>query len=72
MTLTGHVKNGHIVFDDESPSLPEGAEVRVEIVAVPPRRTLAERLKGAIGKAEGLPPDAASRVDDYLYGDDAT
>lgn len=71
MTLTGHIRNGLIVLDETSGPLPEGAEVRVEIVISPPRRKLSERLKGIIGQAEGLPADAASRVDDYLYGDDS-
>lgn len=71
MTLTGHIRNGLIVLDETSGPLPEGAEVRVEIVISPPRRKLSERLQGIIGQAEGLPADAASRVDDYLYGVDS-
>jgi len=30
--------------------------------------TLAERLSGVIGRAEGLAPDAAINHDHYLYG----
>ena len=70
MTYTGHVKDGVIVLDDADAKLPEGGEVRIEIVgAEPPRRTIAERLKNIIGKAEGLPPDASTKIDSYLYGD---
>ena len=72
MTLSGRVRNGVIVLDDTSPPLPEGARVRVEIVAQRERRTLSERLHGIIGMAIELPADAASRVDDYMYGDDPT
>lgn len=70
MTYTGHVKNGVIVLDDQA-ALPEGTEV---IVTMPSnsvsQSTIAERLRNVIGKAEGLPPDASTRVDEYLYGDE--
>ncbi|MGL4514782.1 MAG: hypothetical protein ACRCT8_16965 [Lacipirellulaceae bacterium] len=69
MTFSGHVRNGVIVLDDGAPSPPEGTAVRVEVLAEPASRTLAERFKNVIGKAEGLPVDAASRLDDYLYGE---
>lgn len=55
--------------------LPEGAEVRVEVVAsaceirseqtLP---TLFEQLKDVIGKAQGLPSDLAAQHDHYLHG----
>lgn len=68
MTYAGRVKNGVIVLDDPSAAPPEGASVRVELVADRPRATIAERLKNVIGKAEGLPSDASARIDDQLYG----
>ncbi|MEQ8847161.1 hypothetical protein [Botrimarina sp.] len=68
MTYTGRVQNGVVVLDDKGLAPPEGAAVRVELVEEPTRPTIAERLKNVIGKAEGMPPDAASRIDDYLYG----
>ena len=74
MTYRGHVKNGVVVLD-ERVKLPEGAEVKVDLLAasadgpvdeeIP---TLYERLKPFIGKAHGLPPDAAANLDHYLYG----
>ena len=71
MTYTGHVKNGVIVLDDQT-ALPEGAVV---VVTMPSNSamqpTIAERFKNVIGKAEGLPADASTRIDEYLYGDDA-
>lgn len=69
MTYTGRVEKGVIVLDESQAALPDGAQVRVELLAGDqPRGTIAERLKNIIGKAEGLPPDAATRIDDYLYG----
>jgi len=74
MVHRGHVKNGVVVLDEPVP-LPEGAEVRVEIVEgtsvarePQPPATLYDRLKPVLGKAKGLPPDAAQNVDHYLYG----
>jgi len=70
MTYSGHVENGVIVLDEIPTDLPEGTKVRVELVASEqPPRTIAARLENIIGKAEGLPADAAARIDDYLYGD---
>jgi hypothetical protein len=68
MTYTGRVKNGVIVLDDPSTAPPEGTPVRVELVADKPAATLSERFRDLIGKAEGMPPDASSRIDDRLYG----
>jgi hypothetical protein len=55
--------------------LPEGAKVRVEIVAPADHResregrvSLYDRLKPLIGAARNLPPDASVNVDHYLYG----
>jgi hypothetical protein len=74
MTYHGKVKNGVVVLD-EAARLPEGAEVRVDLVNATGARpsedespTLYERLKPFIGAAKGLPPDASVNVDHYLYG----
>ena len=68
MTYHGRVKNGVIVLDEPA-DLPDGAEVEVAPIAnegQPP--TWAEIFKDLIGKAEGLPADASSHHDHYLYG----
>lgn len=72
MTYKGHVENGAIVLDDPV-ELPEGAIIRFEIETTPEQTedsipTLAERYAGFIGKAVGLPEDAAENHDHYLYG----
>ena len=70
MVLSGHVKNGVIVLDDPVP-LTEGIAVSVEVIGDPAEAkptTLLERLKSVVGTAQGLPSDAASNVDHYLYG----
>jgi hypothetical protein len=64
MVLAGTIINGQIVFEPPQPSLPEGAKVKVEIVAEP---TLAFLLKYA-GKADDLPADLAENHDHYLHG----
>ncbi len=74
MTYHGHVKNGVVVLD-EPVELPEGAEVKVDLLAASPEDaadeeipTLYEQLEPFIGKAHGLPPDASVNLDHYLYG----
>ena len=78
MTARGKIKNGKVVLDDPN-ALPDGTEVEIRTVkkrkpAVKPKkpreapRTLAERLANVIGKATGLPADAAVNHDHYLYG----
>ena len=70
MSLTGHVQNGVVVFD-EPVTLPEGTAVQVEAVVLSTnttKRSLLERLGDVVGKAKGLPPDASQNVDHYLYG----
>jgi hypothetical protein len=75
MTVRGKIKKGKVVLDDPA-ALPEGTEVEVRPVkkrkpAAKPRkpkakgspRTLAERLVNVIGKARGLPEDAAANHD---------
>jgi hypothetical protein len=68
MSLTGHVHNGVVVLDEPG-ALPEGTpvEVTVRAAAEPGQRpSLWDRLADVVGRAEGLPADAASRVDHYL------
>jgi len=67
MSLTGHVQNGVVVFD-ELMSLPEGTEVEVavRISQLDSRPSLWDRLGDVVGKADGLPADASTRVDYYL------
>ena len=75
MTVRGHVKNGVVVLEPGA-TLPEGAEVRVEVAAGDGEetvldedgQTLGHRLLKFAGKAVGLPPDAARNHDHYLYG----
>lgn len=64
MTLHGRIQNGAVVLDQSLP-LPEGAEVRVEILEIgsietplldDQGQTLGDRLLRFAGKAVGLPP----------------
>ena len=74
MRYKGHIENGGVVLDEPA-DLADGTAVEVLPAAKvrspgtkrqPP--TLYERLKPVIGKAKGLPPDAALNHDHYLYG----
>ena len=75
MVYRGHVKNGVVVLDS-SVSLPDGAEVRVELLAAEAEGpmldqegcTLGQKLMKYAGRAVGLPADAADQHDHYLYG----
>ncbi len=73
MVYRGHVRNGKIELD-ENASLPEGVQVRIEVVLADNSgrdkrgRSLYDRLKPFIGSAKGLPADASVNVDHYLYG----
>jgi hypothetical protein len=73
MVYTGHVKNGAIVLD-EPVTLPEGVAVRIELAETTDTAdeesgpSFTERYAQFIGKAEGLPEDAAENHDHYLYG----
>lgn len=76
MRLRGTVKKGKVLLSDPC-TLKEGTEVEVHPVerkqkAKPGsrrnRKSLAERLAKVIGKAGGLPSDAAANHDHYLYG----
>jgi len=75
MVYRGHVEKGVVVLDD-SITLPEGLEVKVELPndgAAEPSldengETLGQKLLKHAGKAVGLPPDLAVNHDYYLYG----
>ena len=72
MTYRGTVKGGVIVLEGNV-KLREGqlVEVRTPSEAQTPAENLppwGEVLGDFIGKAEGLPPDAAKNHDHYLYG----
>ena len=75
MTYKGYVKNGVIVLDEPA-GLKDGDRVSVRPLRTRVRTTrkgrrpatLYERLKSGVGKAKGLPPDAAVNHDHYLYG----
>jgi len=75
MVYRGHVKNGVVVLD-ETATLPEGVEVKIELSNseqdVPlldeNGQTLGQKLLKHAGKAIGLPADLAVNHDRYLYG----
>lgn len=79
MTYRGHIKNGMVVLDGEV-TLPEGCEVRVDVLATPASDTTHEaesdeggkngrqRLVRYAGIAKDMPADAARNLDHYLYG----
>ena len=67
MTYKGHIKNGIVVLDDPV-KLPDGAEVRVEVLEPKSEPTLADRLRSVIGSVKGLPSDLARNHDHYLHG----
>ena len=75
MSYRGHVKDGLVVLDTPG-LLPEGAEVRIEVVSSEKEgplldekgETLGDKLMKFAGRAVGLPEDAAVNHDHYLYG----
>jgi hypothetical protein len=74
MVYRGHVKNGVVVLDEPC-SLPDGAEVQVNVIPPQPAGqpgqgipSLYEQLRPFIGAAKGLPPDLSINHDHYLYG----
>jgi hypothetical protein len=67
MTYRGEVKNGVVVLEPGA-VLDEGTVVRVEPVESGSEPTLADRLQGVIGIADGLPADLAEQHDHYLHG----
>jgi len=66
MTYLGHIKNGQVVLD-EKVSLPEGSEVRVELVSDQPLKSLAEIFHDVIGCIDDLPADMAKNHDHYIH-----
>ena len=68
MTYRGHIKSGQITLD-ELVELPEGAEVRVDVVDDTARQqTVWNKLLDLAGTVKGLPSDLAENHDHYLYG----
>jgi hypothetical protein len=66
MTYHGHIKNGQITLD-EPVSLPEGAEVNVELVGEADAELNAVLLRHA-GRGQNLPADLAEHHDHYAHG----
>ncbi len=73
MTFQGHIKNGQILLDQPA-SLPEGAQVKIEVVEIDAKAgaptgigTLSEKLRAIAGSVEG-PPDWAENHDHYIHG----
>ena len=69
MTYRGKVRNGVVVLEIAPgvPSIPEGADVAVEVLATP-KETLGQRLMKLAGIAPGLPADMAKNHDHYIHG----
>ena len=70
MDYRGKVSGGVVVLEP-GVDLPEGAEVRVEVLTSPlssPSTTLGQRLMKFAGRAKGLPADMAENHDHYLHG----
>ena len=75
MVYRGHVEKGVVVFDD-SAALPDGLEVRIELIGNVEKEslldedglTLGQKLLKHAGKSVGLPADLAVNHDHYLYG----
>jgi hypothetical protein len=71
MTYRGHVKNGQIALD-EAASLPEGAEVNVQVIEHDTSQTsgdgLSKLLMRHAGKGRDLPTDLAAEHDHYAHG----
>jgi hypothetical protein len=71
MEYSGEVRGGVVVFEKGTP--PEGAKVRVEVVAQESRVDSREdgiwsKLIEVAGTVEGLPPDMAEQHDHYIHG----
>ena len=72
MTYSGRIQNGAVVLD-EPLKVPDGTEVRVEVVAddvAPPADgpSFSERYAEIAGAAITLPETAAEDHDHFLYG----
>jgi hypothetical protein len=65
MEYKGQVRGGVVVFDQATP--PEGAVVRVEIMAPPKSPSIWEKLQKFSGSIEG-PADLAENHDHYIHG----
>ncbi|MBI1321096.1 MAG: hypothetical protein GC168_19400 [Candidatus Hydrogenedens sp.] len=71
MTYKGYIRQGVIVLQEPA-ELREGAEVLIEILGDVPvaandsAPTLAERLAGVIGQAQGMPENWSAEHDAYL------
>jgi hypothetical protein len=62
----GKVSGGVVVLEP-GVDLPEGSEVRIEVLT-PDQTKLGERLMKFAGRAQGLPSDMADNHDHYLHG----
>jgi hypothetical protein len=73
MTLSGTIKNGVVVLASGAKALPEGTRVSVRpLKNKPARPAKPERRRKLLrhaGKGDGMPPDAARNLEQYLYGD---
>lgn len=74
MIFRGHVEDGAVILDEPA-DLPNGARVRVELLAnddaaaqTQTGKSLSEDLLELAGRASGLPVNAAERHDEYLAG----
>ena len=67
VSLTGHVQNGVVVFD-EPITLPEGTAVEIAARTEPKQATHFERFQEIIGAAVGLPEDFAENHEHYIHG----
>jgi hypothetical protein len=66
MTFRGTVSGG-VIVPEQGAALPDGTEVRIEVIESP-STTLGQRLLKFAGKAKGLPTDMARNHDHYLHG----
>lgn len=66
MEYRGTVKGGVVVLE-QGAALAEGTEVRVATLPET-TATVWDKLRLLAGSAKGLPKDAASQHDHYLYG----
>lgn len=75
MICRGRVKDGVVILDPPD-ALPDGVEVRVEVIPSETEeplldengQTLGQKLMKYAGRAVGLPEDAALNHDHYLDG----
>lgn len=75
MTYRGYIQNGAVVLDDPI-DLPEGCNVRCELVAIETSQPCSPAGGGGLyadlmefaGTIKGTPADGSRNHDDYLYG----